>query len=130
MGYRQRKHDDPKYLPVVHAPESEGPVPEQRRYKLMAEYSAFPIWDISGDGPYGWQYMVDPETLPISDRLRTDLEAWAAFYECPSGSRRGRKGWYAQGRRLARDLQAELGPDCEVVFFNEKGNEEPVPPSN
>jgi hypothetical protein len=129
VGYRKPKHDR-RGFPVVRVP---GPSPEEqperRRLKVMADYSAFPVWDISGTGPFGWQFMVNPETLPISSRLRADLWAWAAVYENPS-RRQSLKEWYAQGRRIARDLEAELGPDCEVVFSDEKGEEESIPNSN
>jgi len=89
----------------------------------MADYSAFPVWDISGTGPFGWQYMVDPETLEISGHLRAELWAWAAAYD--SGDSGGKR-WFAEGRRLAQELQAELGPSHKIVFFNERGEEESV----
>lgn len=43
--------------------------------------------------------MVDLGRLPVSDRLRDDLPAWLAL-----------------GRRHARHLQAQLGPDWPVLY--------------
>lgn len=88
--------------------------------KLMADYSAWPLWRADGD--------VDPATLPISSDLRDRLSAWAAEYDAilnrdnprDSGfpSAEAQVAWEQRGLVLWRDLQRELGSDYAVSYFS------------
>ena len=86
-----------------------------RRIRLMAEYGADPVWTDSGE--------LDLDDLPISPRLRRRLREWAALYDTlPATKFRfqtpgGQRAFNEAGTRLARDLQAELGPDYQVEFL-------------
>lgn len=71
----------------------------------------WPLW-IPGEGP------IDPDTLPLSPRLRTDLLGWASFYNEAAHpdylypEERGSfdvAAFNRRGERLRRDVQAELG---------------------
>ena len=88
--------------------------------RLMAEYSAWPLWRDGGD--------VDPATLPISSDLRDRLRGWSQRYDAilnrhdpaSSGfpSPEAELAWEEQGRRLWRDLQDELGAEYVVSYFS------------
>jgi hypothetical protein len=86
----------------------------KRKLRLMPEWSAFPVWDGG---------MVRPESLPISDDLRRDLQAWNDSYTDTGGvspdvyerpADWDEAPWKESGQRLARRLEAELGPGVEV----------------
>ncbi|MDE9364726.1 hypothetical protein PZ938_03845 [Luteipulveratus sp. YIM 133132] len=83
-------------------------------YRLFPDYGADPVWAERG--------MVDLDDLPISSRLRTDLRTWAARWEQLMGQdfrireKDSHNEWQRAGRRLARDLQRELGDDAVVTY--------------
>jgi hypothetical protein len=91
-----------------------------RALKLMADYGCFPLWEAS-PGHVG---NVDPETLPISESLKTDLARWAASYDktlnadepLRSGfeAEADEKQFKQQGHVLGKRLQAELGADWMI----------------
>jgi hypothetical protein len=84
------------------------------RLRVMAEYSADPIWTDAGE--------VDLQSLPISDRLRRDLRTWADLFDTlPATKFRfqtpgGRKGFNQTGRQLAHRLEQELGHAYTVEY--------------
>jgi hypothetical protein len=92
-----------------------------RKIKLMADYFCFPLWEVStevfGD--------IDPNTLPISEKLQNQLMQWAAVYdgilnmEDPAStdfkSEDDRRAFEEEGYRLAQALQTELGENFEVI---------------
>lgn len=45
--------------------------------RLMADYQCFPLWDVS-PGSCG---DIDPDELPISQKLKSDLMSWALKYD-------------------------------------------------
>jgi hypothetical protein len=110
-------------------------VRDARKLKVMADYTAFPVWDCGE--PWNelglGQAMIEPEDLRISASLRERLLAWAAVYDRQDAFADVWNGppsesdWVDEGRALARQLQHELGSAFEVVYFNEfTADEEPV----
>ena len=49
----------------------------KRAIRLMTDYYAHPLWEAS-PGTWG---NIDPETLPLSTRLKQDLKTWAEMYD-------------------------------------------------
>jgi hypothetical protein len=96
--------------------------------KLMADYGCFPLWEYAGGD------LVDnanPEHLPLTADLKAALRAWAAAYdatlnlECPQdspgfASPAEEEEFEAEGRRLWRELQAQLGPEYQVVYHSQR----------
>ncbi|MEY2421633.1 MAG: hypothetical protein QOI95_1700 [Acidimicrobiaceae bacterium] len=87
----------------------------------MADYGCWPLWE---DGPAIGN--VDPETLPISDRLKERLASWAAEYDAslnqddPAGSRvDDSEVFEATGRDLAKQLSIELGETIIVRYWRD-----------
>lgn len=84
--------------------------------RLMADYAADPVWTDEG--------MVRLADLSISARLRDDLREWAREWELIMGSdlevreKDRYRRWLTAGRRHARDLQQELGPEFEVEYWH------------
>lgn len=86
-----------------------------RAIKVMPDYGCFPLWH-SGENEVG---NIDPESLPISSLLVSQLNEWAAEYdatlnqECPPESCFSSKEveikFLAKGYELASALKAELG---------------------
>jgi hypothetical protein len=87
------------------------------RLKMMADYGAFPLWAVDGG--------LEPDALPLSPALITDLQTWAdehdrllgPTFEWPSDQARAR--FVADGRRLLARVRDELGPGYQVAYFNE-----------
>jgi len=90
--------------------------------KLMADYSAWPVWGPGGE--------VDPAMLPISPALQDRLKAWAAAYDATlnrddpasSGfpSSEAQAAWEREGLALWHLLQQELGSQYVVSYFSER----------
>ena len=86
-----------------------------RRLRVMADSSADPVWSDGGGGE-------DLDDLPISWKLRRDLRAWAALYDTLPGTQfrfqtpGGARGFNDTGKRLAKQLASELGPDWVVTY--------------
>ena len=86
----------------------------------MADYRSWPLWHAGGDEVGN----IDPQTLPLSDDLVSDLNGWiekldgALNWDDP-GDTNWPDGFFAEfnceGRKLAQRLKAELGPTYEVA---------------
>lgn len=48
-----------------------------KKLKFMADYQCHPIWDLS-PGHYG---DVDPNSLPLSEKLKLRITEWARSYD-------------------------------------------------
>ena len=96
--------------------------PPPARLRVMADYSAFPVW---GDGG-----MIDPGDLPVPDALRADLAAWNEEFDAtwPDGwsSDAAFVAWRAVGRRLAARLQLELGDGVVVLYWHDREQGRPL----
>ncbi|WP_454084713.1 hypothetical protein [Georgenia sp. Marseille-Q6866] len=97
---------------------------------VMSEWSVeYPLWDRSPGG----LGLVDPEALGVSPSLAQRLRAWNGEHnDAPDGpenftwpSPQAGVEWRRRGLDLAYALQDELGPDVEVLYF-EDGNDRPV----
>ena len=82
--------------------------------RLAADFGASPLWTTEGNIPI--------DDLPLSPRLSAELHRWADEFDAttPKGAKMRRSGclpcdWTERGRRLARQLQAELGDAFVVV---------------
>jgi len=91
-----------------------------RTIKLMPDYQCFPLWEAS-PGQVG---NIDPESLPISPDLRTQLLVWANTYDATlnvddpacSGfqSNEAEVEFKRMGNELGERLRSELGPNFTV----------------
>jgi hypothetical protein len=92
----------------------------------MAEYGNTVLWgiDAADIGP------IDLDQLPLTVDLKNALRAWAETYdktlnqEYPpdSGfaSPEDEAAFEAEGRRLWKDLQAQLGPEFRVSYYSSR----------
>jgi hypothetical protein len=90
----------------------------------MAEYESFPLWRTDSGGYAN----VDPAELSISPDLVRQLLEWADAYDrtlnrndpLVSGfpDPGAEEAFYARGEQLAHGLAAELGPSCDVEYFD------------
>lgn len=95
-----------------------------RRFKLMADYECWPVWDMS-DGGY---LNTDPRELGLDTGLTERLEAWAELYdkqlnhEDPAASGfatdDARRAFDEAGVLLWWQFQLAL-PDAEIFYFSE-----------
>jgi hypothetical protein len=93
-----------------------------RTIKLMAEYGNTVLWGVDRVDTGA----IDPERLPLTSDLKAALRAWANTFdktlnpENPpdSGfaSPAEEEAFEAEGQRLLRTLQEELGPDYKVIY--------------
>ena len=88
---------------------------ERPELRLDADYGASPLWTDGESTPI--------EHFCLSPRLTEELHRWAAEFDMttPRGPRMRRGGyvppdWLDRGRRLARQLQAEVGDAYLVVY--------------
>jgi len=79
-----------------------------KRIVLMPEYAAPPLW--TDRGP------VTPDDLGLSPHLSQEIRAWATEWHHGGGQESSEQEFVARGDRLARDIQAELGPSVTVVY--------------
>jgi len=94
--------------------------------KLMCDYHCFPLWDMQ-EGCY---QNIDPESLPLSDELKSALDRWAASfdgilnqdYPPDSGfaTPQDEEAFEAEGLRLWQELQRELRGLSEVIYFSQQ----------
>ncbi len=83
-----------------------------KRVRLMSDYTGWPLWDEEGGtGPEDWPM--------LSAELRRALQAWEDYWEThfhyERGWSKGTRPWYAaEARRLAVQVQRELGEEAEV----------------
>jgi len=93
-----------------------GPV--VRHLRVMADYDCWPVWDLDQ------VVNIDPSTLPIPKELQVALARWQANFDAilvradPASTRfesdAAKTAFAAEGRRLATELQAALGPGYVV----------------
>jgi hypothetical protein len=96
------------------------------KIKLMADYGCYPIWWASS----GKAGDIDPETMPLSEETVSRLEKWADIYDAKlnwedpnsSGfsSLEAKAAFEQEGISLWKQLQKELVPDYEVIYFSEQ----------
>jgi hypothetical protein len=108
-----------------------------RVIKLMADYYCHPLWEVAPEIDN-----IDPSTLPISDSMQAALRAWATTFDetldqdYPPDSGfadpEQRAAFEAEGHRLWRKLQRELGEQVRVVYYSEREQRvlEPARPRN
>ena len=82
---------------------------------VAADVDAGPLWTRDGN--------IQIEDLPLSPRLTAELCRWADDFDAttPRGPRMKSGGfvpsdWLERGRRLAKQLQTELGDTFEVQY--------------
>lgn len=90
----------------------------------MTDYDCHPLWGVGTEGP------VDPRSLDIPESLILGLEAWRRWYdetlnrEDPAASGFAddldKALFAATGELLATRLALELGPETEVVYFDQR----------
>jgi len=93
-----------------------------KKIKLMADYQCYPLW-VNSSNEVG---NIDPDTLPISDFLKKELNDWSEEYDAtldlddPANS--GFKNledevnFKKKGSYLQEELQKELGNDFEITY--------------
>lgn len=88
----------------------------------MADIGCHPLWSV--DDPHN----IDPRSLPLTEETHRALGRWAAAHEAnldlddPGScgvSPTAAAAQEAEGRRLWRLLQRELGPQYEVLYHSE-----------
>lgn len=93
--------------------------------KLMPDYQCFPLWKTSGEIGN-----VNPDELPLTNDLKVALRAWANAYdntlnqEYPPDSGFAspleEEAFEAEGKRLWKELQAQLGPEYQVAYYSSR----------
>ncbi|MBD2666045.1 hypothetical protein B6N60_04989 [Richelia sinica FACHB-800] len=96
------------------------------KIKLMADYGCYPLWWASSDKAGD----IDPETMPLSEETISRLAKWADIYDAklnwedPSSSSfstlDAQTAFEKEGISLWKQLQKELAPNYEVVYFSEQ----------
>ena len=96
------------------------------KIKLMADYECYPLWWASS-GKVG---DIDPETMPLSEKTVSRLEKWADIYDAklnwedPNSSGfptlEAKAAFEQEGISLWKQLQKELAPNYEVIYFSEQ----------
>jgi len=95
------------------------------KIKLMADYECYPLWWVNSDKIGN----IDPETLPLSQETISRLEKWEESYNAtlnwqdpgnsPDLSPEEEAAFEQEGISLWKQLQKELAPNYEVVYFSE-----------
>jgi hypothetical protein len=99
-----------------------------RSIKLMTDYGCFPVWEIDSAAPRN----IDPQSLPISARLKADLEAWAASYDAtlnlddPAASGFHDADEEVAFRRTGVELGARLTAELGGEFVVQLGEQYPA----
>ena len=93
-----------------------------RAIKLMPDYQCFPLWEAS----LGDVGNINPDNLPISLGLKTELATWTKIYDATlnvddpacSGfqSEEAKAEFKRVGNDLAERLRGELGPEFAVII--------------
>ncbi len=98
------------------------------KIKLMADYSADPIWNDDRDDPE-CGVMMELDEIPICQATHDRLRRWTDSYESnPTWKSPPNNQWPAEialafekeGRALWALLREELGPGYEVSYFSER----------
>jgi hypothetical protein len=101
-----------------------------KKLRLLAEYDWFPLYLFEDD-----EYF-DPKELPLSEELIADIDAWKSVFDsildrsdpwCSGFKSEEEKAIFHQrGLELAGCLQAELGTEYEVYYWNQPVREAAV----
>ena len=96
------------------------------KIKLMADYECYPLWWASSEKVGD----IDPETMPLSEETVSRLEKWADIYDAklnwedPNSSGfptlEAKAAFEQEGISLWKQLQKELAPNYEVIYFSEQ----------
>jgi hypothetical protein len=99
------------------------------KIKLMADYECYPLWWASSDKVGD----IDPETMPLTEETISRLEKWTDIYNAtlnwqdpgnsPDLSPEAEAAFEQEGISLWKQLQKELAPDYEVIYFSEQLNQ-------
>ncbi|MBH8552854.1 hypothetical protein I8751_10835 [Nostocaceae cyanobacterium CENA357] len=95
------------------------------KIKLMADYECDPLW-WEDAGKVG---NIDPARLPLSQETISRLRKWASAYNAtlnwqdpgnsPDLSEEAEAAFEEEGISLWKQLQTELTPNYQVVYFSE-----------
>ncbi|MEH2403806.1 hypothetical protein [Nostoc sp.] len=96
------------------------------KIKLMADYGCYPLWWVSPEKVGN----IDPETLPLIPETIKRLNKWEEIYnaklnwEDPANSsgflsEEAEADFEEEGISLWKQLQTELAPNYQVVYFSE-----------
>ncbi|MEH2330961.1 hypothetical protein [Nostoc sp.] len=95
------------------------------KIKLMADYGCYPLWWVSPEKVGN----IDPETLPLIPETIKRLNKWEEIYnaklnwEDPANSldlsEEAEAAFEEEGISLWKQLQTELAPNYQVVYFSE-----------
>ncbi len=95
------------------------------KIKLMADYGCYPLW---------WESPkkvdnIDPKTLPLIQETIKRLNKWEEIYNAklnwedpansPDLSAEAEAAFEEEGISLWKQLQTELAPNYQVVYFSE-----------
>lgn len=97
-----------------------------KKIKLMADYGCYPLWWTNslqvGD--------IDPSSLPLNNATIERLEKWADIYDDKLNHDDPAASYFPsleaflafeeEGISLWKQLQKELAPDYEIVYFSNK----------
>lgn len=98
----------------------------KKTIKLMADYQCYPLWwdepELVGN--------IDPAKLPLSQETLDRLSNWTSAYDATLnqdyppdsgfGSEEDAQAFEQEGISLWQQLQKELAPDYEVLYFSEQ----------
>ena len=97
-----------------------------QKIKLMLDYGCYPLWWHDSDQIGN----IEPATLPLSQATLKRLEAlaeannaqlnWDDPANSPEPTEAELDAWEREGVELWQQLQTELSPDYEVVYFSER----------
>jgi hypothetical protein len=95
------------------------------KIKLMADYGCDPLWWADADKVGN----IDPARLPLSQETISHLRKWASAYNAtlnwedpansPDLSAEAEAAFEEEGISLWKQLQKELAPNYQVVYFSE-----------
>jgi hypothetical protein len=95
------------------------------KIKLMADYGCDPLWWADADKVGN----IDPARLPLSQETINRLRKWASAYNAtlnwqdpansPDLSPEEEAAFEEEGISLWKQLQTELAPNYQVVYFSE-----------
>ncbi|XKM13049.1 hypothetical protein RCS94_08445 [Orbaceae bacterium ac157xtp] len=93
-----------------------------KKIKLMADHECYPLW-FDSDNEVG---NINPETLPISNLLKKELNKWSDEYDNTLNMDDPLNSGFTtvdeeisfkeKGQNLRGKLQMELGNDYEVIY--------------
>ena len=94
------------------------------KIKLMADYGCYSLWSVSPEIGN-----ISPETLPLIQETIKRLDKWEEIYNAtlnwqdptnsPDLSVEAEAAFEEEGISLWKQLQTELAPNYQVVYFSE-----------